>query len=63
MVVISKANLKYANAADAKKRKLTGTASYMYSTKPPIKKNGVSKLLIDTSKLAIDLAEKELNKE
>jgi hypothetical protein len=63
MVVISKANLKFASAEDKKKKKLTGTASYMYSTKPPIAKNGVSKLLISTTKLAIDLAEKELNKE
>jgi hypothetical protein len=60
MIVISKANLKF---QDKDKKKLTGTSSYMYFTRPPIGKNGVSKLLIDTTKLAIDLAEKDLNKD
>jgi len=58
--VISKANLHFASPEDKKKGRMSGTASYMYVVRPKLGKNGLTKLLIDTSKLAIELAEKEL---
>ena len=63
MIIVSKANLSFASAQDKKSGKLSGTASYMYMARPKIRKNGVSKLLIDTSKLALELAEKKLAEE
>lgn len=62
LVVISKANLKFGSEDDRKKGRLRGTSSYMYMSKPKIAKNGVSRLLIDTVKLAITRAEEELEK-
>ncbi len=60
MIVISKANLYYKNDDARKSGQLSGTATYMYMAKPTLKKDGLSKLLIDTSKVALNLAEKEI---
>ena len=63
MIVISKADVGYSTDDDVKKGLLTGKVSYMYLARPEIKKTGLSKLLIDASKIAIELAEKKLNEE
>ena len=63
MIVITKANVKFASEEHRKKGILTGNASYMYVAKPTLKKNGLSKLLIDTSRVAVNLAEKKTQEE
>ncbi len=60
MIVISKANVRYATEEHRKKGVITGTATYMYMTRPPLKRDGLSKLLIDTTKVAIGAAEKTI---
>jgi len=59
MIVVSKANVKFANEEDREKRIVSGTASYMYMAKPKLGKNGLSKLLIDTTRVALNQAEKK----
>jgi hypothetical protein len=59
LIVVSKANVKFATEEDRKKGIVTGTASYMYLAKPTLRKNGISKLLIDTARVAINQAEKK----
>jgi hypothetical protein len=59
MIVISKANVKFASPEHKAKGIITGTASYMYLAKPTLKKNGLSKLLIDTARVAVGKAEKK----
>lgn len=61
MIVVSKANLYFKTPQDKAAGKMSGTASYMYMAKPELKRDGLSKLLVDTSKLALELAEKELD--
>jgi hypothetical protein len=63
MIVLSKANVKFASEEHRRKGLITGTASYMYMARPTLKRNGLSKLLIDTSKAAITLAEKKIAEE
>jgi hypothetical protein len=63
MVVISKANVKFKTEEDKKKGLLKGTATYMYMAKPALRKNGLSKLLIDTSRVALSQAEKKIMEE
>ncbi|MFN7991006.1 MAG: hypothetical protein U0R44_02495 [Candidatus Micrarchaeia archaeon] len=60
IVVIAKANVAYKDEEDRKKGKLSGTTSYMYVAKPTMKKDGLSKLLIDASRMAVNLAEKDV---
>ncbi|MBU1165490.1 hypothetical protein KKF81_00965 [Candidatus Micrarchaeota archaeon] len=61
MIIIVKTDVGYNSEEDKKKGILKGMSSYMYSAKPALKKDGLSKLLIDTSKMAISLAEKKIN--
>ncbi|MBU0527406.1 hypothetical protein KKE92_02910 [Candidatus Micrarchaeota archaeon] len=59
MIVISKANLGYASDEDKKKRLLKGNCTYMYYSKPPLGRDGVSRSLVDGAKAAIKMAEKK----
>jgi hypothetical protein len=63
MIVVSKADVGFASEEDKKKGILRGKTSYMYFAKPPIKKDGMSKLLVDASRMALDLAEKTVKGE
>ena len=57
LIVISKANLGYASEEDKKKKLLKGNCTYMYYSKPPLGKDGVSRSLLDGAKAAIDMAQ------
>jgi hypothetical protein len=63
MIAVSKADVKFATDGDRKKGIISGTANYMYLARPPLKKNGLSKLLIDTARVAINQAEKKISEE
>lgn len=56
-IVISKANLGYASDEDKKKKLLRGNCTYMYYSKPPLGRDGVSRSLLDGAKAAIGMAE------
>ena len=60
MIVIARANLYFKDEADKKKGRLSGNSEYSYMSKPPMEKTGVSKLLIDTTRLAVNHAEKTI---
>ncbi len=55
MIVVSKADVGFASEEDKKKGILRGKTSYMYFAKPPIKNDGMSKLLVDASRMALTL--------
>ena len=57
LIVISKANLGYASEEDKKKGMLKGNCTYMYFSKPPLGKDGVSISLLDGAKAAMEMAE------
>jgi hypothetical protein len=59
MIIVTKADLYYADAEAKEKGKLSGKADYVYLSKPPLGKDGVSKLLIDTCRVALNAAEKQ----
>jgi hypothetical protein len=63
MIIVTKADLFFANDDDKKSGKVTGTANYVYMSKPPMGKDGISKLLIDTARVAINAAEKQATEE
>jgi hypothetical protein len=63
MIVISKADVKLVGAKDKAGKVLSGTANYMYLAKPPLRKDGLSKILIDTSRVAVNAAEKKILEE
>lgn len=58
MILISKADIKIVRPRDKPGKMLTGTANYMYMARPRLKKDGLSKILIDTSRVALNAAEK-----
>jgi hypothetical protein len=58
-IVISKANLGYASEEDKKKKLLKGNCTYMYYSKPPIGRDGVSRSLLDGAKAAISMADEK----
>ncbi len=59
MIVISSADVKFATKEHREKGILSGTANYMYISRPELKRNGLSKLLIDTSQHALRQAQKK----
>ena len=61
MIIISKANLGYASEEDRKKNILKGNCTYMYFSRPPLGKDGVSRSLLDGAKAAISMAENPSN--
>lgn len=63
MITIVKASLGYASEEDKEKGVLRGKTSYMYVARPTLKKDGLSKLLVDSSRVALDLAEKNIKDE
>ncbi|MFH0884532.1 MAG: hypothetical protein V1861_02375 [Candidatus Micrarchaeota archaeon] len=63
MIAVSKADVRFASEGDRKKGIISGTAHYMYMARPPLKKNGLSKLLIDTARVALNQAEKKITEE
>lgn len=63
MIAVSKADVKFADAEARKKGIISGTAHYMYIARPQLKKNGLSKLLIDTARVALNQAEKKITEE
>ena len=56
MIVISKANLGFASEEDRKKNILKGNCTYIYYSRPPLGKDGVSRSLIDGAKAAVEMA-------
>jgi hypothetical protein len=58
MIVVSKADIRYENDEALRKGIVKGTASYMYMANPKLQRNGLSKLLIDTTRVALNQAEK-----
>jgi hypothetical protein len=63
MIIISKADVGYASEEDKEKGQLRGQTSFMYMAKPSIGKDGLSRLLVDTAKMALDRAEKKIEEE
>ncbi len=63
MIVVSKADVGFASEEDKRKGRLKGRTSYMYIAKPALGKDGLSKLLVDTSRVALELAEKKVKGE
>lgn len=63
MIIVTKADLYFANAEDKEKGKVSGTANYVYMSKPPMGKDGISKLLIDTTRVALNAAERQATEE
>ncbi|MEW6748927.1 MAG: hypothetical protein AB1295_04435 [Candidatus Micrarchaeota archaeon] len=63
MLVATKADVGFKNDEDQKKGILTGTASFMYVSRPKLKKDGLSKLLIDTTRHGVGQAEKKIMEE
>ncbi len=63
LVIVTKADLYFASPQDKEKGKVTGTANYVYLTKPPLGKDSVSKLLIDTTRVALNSMEKKATEE
>lgn len=63
MIAVSQADVKFASEENRKKGIVSGTANYMYFSRPPLKKNGLSKLLIDTCRVALNQAEKKIGPE
>ncbi|MFH0737091.1 MAG: hypothetical protein V1827_00885 [Candidatus Micrarchaeota archaeon] len=63
MVLITKADVRFESAEHKKKGIITGTASFMYTAKPRLKKDGLSKILLDTTKHALKQAEKAVIEE
>jgi hypothetical protein len=57
LIVISKANVGFKSDEDKQKRLLSGTTTYMYMAKPTLRKDGISKSLMDAAKHAVKLAE------
>ncbi|MEW6722969.1 MAG: hypothetical protein AB1324_06930 [Candidatus Micrarchaeota archaeon] len=63
VIVVANAKVKFATPEDRKKGIVKGTSNYMYYARPPLKKNGLSKLLLDTSRHALAEAEKKIMEE
>ena len=60
MLVATRANLRFKSDEDRKKGIATGKASFMYLSRPKLRKDGLSKALIDTSRHALVDAEKRI---
>lgn len=58
LLIISKANLGFANEEDKQKGLLKGDCSFLYLSKPKIGDDGVSKALIKGAEAAIEKAKK-----
>jgi hypothetical protein len=63
LIAVSQANVKFASEEARKKGIISGTANYMYMSRPPLRKNGLCKLLIDAARVAINQAEKKVVEE
>ncbi|MFA5091853.1 MAG: hypothetical protein WC483_04700 [Candidatus Paceibacterota bacterium] len=63
MLAVSKADVMFATDEDREKGIVSGTAHYMYIARPTLRKNGLSKLLIDTARVALNQAEKKISEE
>ncbi len=63
VVIVAKANLYFANEEDKKGGKVSGTADYAYLAKPQLGKNGISKILVNTARLAVNTMEKAATEE
>lgn len=59
MIIISKADIGFASEEDRKKGLLKGSAAFMYASKPTIRPDGVSKILIGACKKALEMAEEK----
>ena len=59
MVIVTKADVGFANEQDMKKGIIKGKASFLYAAKPNLKADGLSKILIGASKKALEMAEKQ----
>lgn len=59
MIFVSKANLKFENEDARNKGIVSGTVTYTYRAKPKLGKNSLSKLLIDSTRVALNQAEKK----
>ncbi len=63
MIVVAEADIKFASDEHRKKGIVSGTANYMYFSRPPLKKNGLSKLLLDTCRVGLNHAEKKISED
>jgi hypothetical protein len=60
MLIVTKADIGFESEEDRKKGMLKGKAAFMYASKPSLKPDGVSKILIGACKKAIEMAEKKV---
>lgn len=60
MLVATRAKLVFKNEEDRKKGIATGKASFMYLSRPKLRKDGLSKALIDTTRHAVKDAEQRI---
>jgi len=63
MLVATKAVVGFESEEHRKKGIVTGNATFMYLSRPKLKKDGLSKLLIDTTRHALTQAEKKATEE
>jgi hypothetical protein len=63
MVLITKADISFKDEEARKKGILTGSANFMYAARPKLRKDGLSKLLVDTTKVALKQAEERIFEE
>ncbi len=63
LIIVTKADLFFEDDEAKKKGRVTGTANYVYLTKPPIGKDSITKLLIDTTRVALNSMEKKATEE
>ena len=57
MLIVTKANMGFANEEDYKKGRLSGTSSYMFMSRPELRDgSGITKVLLESSEKAIKQA-------
>ncbi|MBD3210285.1 hypothetical protein GF318_02790 [Candidatus Micrarchaeota archaeon] len=61
MIILSKADIKFDSEEEKKKGVAKGKASFIYVARPPLRKSGLSKILLGASKKALELAEKRIH--
>ena len=60
MIIVTKADIGFASEEDRRKGLLQGKASFMYASKPTLRPDGVSKILIGACKKALEMAEQKV---
>ena len=60
MIIVAKADVGFRSDDDKEKGKLSGKTSYLYLAKPTIKHDGLSRLLVDSCRMALDMADEKV---